>query len=152
MPLPKGAQWLRLQPLANHNGCSGYGTWDSRTRGWLGAWWPEGWSRDALILITKIILFAQKKWDRASNGKVNISMILAVFVMGSHHSLWGRIHKTDNDCKEDGDKEQGRDISRLYLALSGKEENMHQEEKVPHVLQGYPEGNIAASSQNWSRS
>ena len=72
--------------------------------------------------------------------------------MGSLHFLWERILKIGNEYKEYGDKEQGRDISRLYLALSGKEENMHQEEKVPHVLQGYPEGNIAASSQNWSRS
>ena len=60
--------------------------------------------------------------------------------MGSHHSLWGRIHKTDNDCKEDGDKEQGRGNPRLYPTLVGKEENMHPDVRVPHVLQGYPGG------------
>ena len=52
-------------------------------------------------------------------------MILAVFVTGSHHFLWGRILKTGNDCKEDRDKEQERGNPRLSLALLGKEENMH---------------------------
>ena len=45
-----------------------------------------------------------RKWDEVSNGKVNVSLILAVFVMGSHHFLWGRILKTGDDCKEDGGK------------------------------------------------
>jgi hypothetical protein len=40
-----------------------------------------------------------------------------------------------NDFKEDGDKEQGKDNLRLSLALMGKEENMHPEVRVPHVLQ-----------------
>ena len=40
-----------------------------------------------------------------SNGKVNINLILAVFVRGSHYFLWGRILKTGDDCKEDEDKE-----------------------------------------------
>ena len=60
--------------------------------------------------------------------------------MGSHHSLWGRIHKTDNDCEEDGDKEQGRGDPRLYLKLVGEEENTHPEVRVPHVLWRYPGG------------
>ena len=45
--------------------------------------------------------------------------------MDSHHFLWGRILKTGDDCKEDGDKEQERGNPRLSLALLGKEENMH---------------------------
>jgi exonuclease III len=49
---------------------------------------------------------------------VNVGLILAVLVMGSHHFLWGRILKTGDDCKEDQDKEQGRDNPRLYLKLS----------------------------------
>jgi hypothetical protein len=36
-------------------------------------------------------LFAWRKKGGVSNGKVNVSLILAVFVMGSHHFLWGRI-------------------------------------------------------------
>lgn len=55
-----------------------------------------------------------------SNGKVHISLIPAVFVMVSHHFLWGRIFKTGNDCKEDGDKEQGRDNPRLHLKVRGR--------------------------------
>jgi hypothetical protein len=31
---------------------------------------------------------------------VNISLILAVFVVGSHHFLWGRILKTDDENKD----------------------------------------------------
>jgi hypothetical protein len=40
-----------------------------------------------------------------SNGKVNINLILAVFVRGSHYFLCERILKTGDDCKEDEDKE-----------------------------------------------
>ena len=85
--------------------------------------------------IREIILFFWRKWDGVSNGKVNVSLIQAVIVMGGHHFLWGRILKTGNDCKEDGDKEQGRGNPRLYPTLVGKEENMHPEVRVPHVLQ-----------------
>lgn len=88
----------------------------------------KGWSRAALILIAQINL---RKWARVSNGKVNIS--LAVFIRGSHHSLWGRTLKT-GDCKEDRDKEQGRGNSKLYPLLSGKEENMHPEVRVLYFL------------------
>ena len=38
-----------------------------------------------------------RKWDEVSNGKVNVGLILAVLVMGSHHFLWGRILKTGDD-------------------------------------------------------
>lgn len=55
--------------------------------------------------MAKINLFAWRKWDRVSNEKVTISLILAVFIVGSHHILWGRILKIGNDCKEYGDKE-----------------------------------------------
>ena len=56
--------------------------------------------------------------------------------MGSHHFLWGRVLKTDDDCKEDEAKEQGRGDPRLYLVLMGKGENMHPEVRGPHVLWG----------------
>lgn len=39
----------------------------------------EGWSRAVLILINNINLFSLRKWGGVSNGKVNISLILAVF-------------------------------------------------------------------------
>lgn len=84
----------------------------------------EGWSRGALILITKVNLCAQRQWYRVSNGKMDITLTLAVLVIGGHHFLWGRILVTDNDCKEDGNKEQGRDNTRLYLALEVKKENI----------------------------
>ena len=35
----------------------------------------------------------------------------------------GRILKTSDDYKKDGDEEQRRDNPRLYLMLTGKEEN-----------------------------
>jgi hypothetical protein len=90
--------------------------------------------------MAKINLFAWRKWDRVSNEKVTISLILAVFIVGSHHILWGRILKIGNDCKEDGDKEQGKGNPRLYLVLSSKDENMYPEVRVPHVIQQYPGG------------
>ena len=54
--------------------------------------------------------------------------------MGSHHFLWGRILKTGDDCKEDGDKEQGRGNPRLYPTLVGKEENMHPVVRFPKIF------------------
>lgn len=47
----------------------------------------EEWSIAALILITRINLLIQKKWDKHRKGKGDISLILAVLVMGSHHQL-----------------------------------------------------------------
>jgi hypothetical protein len=64
--------------------------------------------------------FAQRKWVGVINGKLNISLVLALFVMGSHHFLEGRILKTGNDYKVDEYKEQGRGNPRLYLLLVGK--------------------------------
>lgn len=67
---------------------------------------------------------------------MNISLILAVFVMGSHNFLEEEFLRLEmNDFNEDGNKEQGRDNPRLYLALAGKKENMYPEVMVPHVLQ-----------------
>lgn len=59
---------------------------------------PEGWSRGALILIAKINLFAQGKWDRVSNGSV---------CYGQPPLLWARILKTGNGFKEDGAENKG---------------------------------------------
>jgi hypothetical protein len=61
-------------------------------------------------------------------------MILTVFVMGGYHFLCGRILKTGDNCKEDGNKGQGRGNPRLYLKLAGKEENKYPEVRVLHVL------------------
>jgi hypothetical protein len=68
------------------------------------------------------------------NRKLNISLILALFVMGSHHFLWGRILKTGNNCKEERDKTQGRCNPRLYLDLADEEENTHPGVRVLHIL------------------
>jgi hypothetical protein len=77
---------------------------------------PDG----ALILIAKINLFAQRKWNRVSKVNISLILILAVFVMGSHHFLWGRILKTGNDWKEDGAKNKGGIIPDCTSCLWAK--------------------------------
>lgn len=56
-------------------------------------------------------LFDWEMSDGFSSRKVNISLILAVFVMDSDRFFWRRILKTGKDCKEDRKKKQGRDNS-----------------------------------------
>ena len=73
--------------------------------------------------IREIILFFWRKWDGVSNGKVNISLILAVLVVSGHHFLWGRILKTGDDCRRVGTKNKGGIIPDCILSLW--EENTH---------------------------
>ena len=72
------------------------------------------------------------------NGKVHISLILAVFVMVSHHFLLN----SGYDCKEDGDKEQERDNSRLYLKVGGQGKERASRGHGPTCSPGGQYGNL----------
>lgn len=129
---------------------------------WLGQHWPTfplshshgtgGQSRGVLIRIIQINLFAQRKWDWVSNEKENISLILAVLVMGGHHYFWWRILKILDDCKEDRNKEQGRVILDCTSCMQVRKRICFQR-SGSHMFSGDIHWcKMVAFSPNWSKS